>query len=265
MTRERVASQSSELSLPDRYQQVKNRIAAAAQRVGRNPEHIILVAVTKYAAIDQIRELVALGHADLGENKVQQLAQRSAQMDEYLLRCRELQRDSSGLMPKELRWHMIGHLQRNKVRKVLPHTRLLHSVDSLRLAEEIQVAAAKYDKPQEVLVQVNVSLEKSKGGVAPAAVLHLIEQIDTMLSIRVRGLMMMAPLTDDPETVRPVFERTQELFEGIKKTGLAGEQFNILSMGMSNDFEVAIECGANVVRVGSAIFGEPKHDPEEGE
>ena len=153
---------------------------------------------------------------------------------------------------------MIGHIQRNKVRKVVNVARLIHSVDSLRLAEEIQLVAARRDDPVEVLLQVNTSGERTKSGVAPAAAAHLLEQIDTMLSIRPRGLMCMAPLVEDPELVRPVFERCCELFEEISKSGIGGDRFDILSMGMSNDFEVAIECGANVVRVGTAIVGQPQ-------
>jgi pyridoxal phosphate enzyme (YggS family) len=143
---------------------------------------------------------------------------------------------------------------------VVDLVRLVHSVDSLRLAEEIQMAAARREQPVEVLIQVDTSGERTKFGVAPAASGHLVEQIDTMMTLRPRGLMCMAPMTDDPETVRPVFERCQELLEEIQSNGLGGDHFDILSMGMSNDFEVAIECGANIVRVGSAIFGPPTEE-----
>lgn len=244
-----------EQSLKDRYAAVKQRIAAAAARSGQSPDRIILVAVTKYASIDQVRQLVELGHTDLGENHVQNLVQRVAQIDEFIARHRQL-RGRESTVPERVRWHMIGHLQRNKVRKVLNLARLIHSVDSLRLAEEIQAAAIRQDEPVEVLVQVNVAGEKSKYGIAPAAARHLIDQMDTMLNIRVRGLMCMAPLVEDPETVRPVFTRCKELFDDLRRIGCGGDRFDILSMGMSNDFEVAIECGANLVRVGSAIFGE---------
>lgn len=242
-------------TLKERYELVKERIAAAAKRGGRSPQSVVLVAVTKYASIDQVRQLLELGHVDLGENQMQNLVQRAAQIDEFLQRCRQLGGAKAANLPQQVRWHMIGHLQRNKVRKVLGLARLIHSVDSLRLAEEIQAAATKVDEPVEVLIEVNVSGEKSKFGIAPAATRHLIDQMDTMLSIRVRGLMCMAPLVDDPEKVRPVFQRGRELFEEIRKSGVAGDRFDILSMGMSNDFEVAIECGSNMVRVGTAIFG----------
>jgi pyridoxal phosphate enzyme (YggS family) len=265
-------------TLKDRYRQVQDRIAAAAKRVGRSPESIVLVAVTKYATIDQVRELIELGHTDFGENQVQNLIQRAAQIDEFLQRHKQLGAKvgqagaRAGGMPRQVRWHMIGHLQRNKVRKVLPLVRLIHSVDSLRLAEEIQQAATRVEEPVEVLVQINAFGESSKFGIAPAAAKHLIDQIDTMLALRVRGLMVMAPIAEEPESLRSIFERTHELFHDIRRSGAAGERFDILSMGMSNDFDVAIEAGANMVRVGSAIFGndrppeaEPEEEPEEPE
>jgi len=157
---------------------------------------------------------------------------------------------------------MVGHLQRNKVRKVLPLVRLVHSVDSLRLAEEIQAGAGKLADPVDVLIQVNVAGEKQKTGIAPAAVRHFIEQVDSMVGIRVRGLMCMAPDELDPERTRPVFTRAFELFEDAKRVSLTGGRIDILSMGMSHDFDVAIECGANMVRVGSAIFGERSETDE---
>jgi pyridoxal phosphate enzyme (YggS family) len=254
-----------EPSLKQRYESVCGRIADAAARAGRRPEAVVLTAVTKYASIDQIRELIELGHTDFAENRVQALTHRVAQIDEFLQRHRQLHSSRHISLPGQLRWHMIGHLQRNKVRKVLDLVRLIHSVDSLRLAEEIQVAAARREEPVEVLVQVNIAGEKTKQGVAPAAAGPLVEQLDTMMSVRPRGLMCMAPLVDDPEEVRAVFERCRELLEDIRSRGLGGPQFDILSMGMSNDFEVAVECGANVVRVGTAIFGNPANPGPDAE
>ena len=248
---------TGEPTLKQRYETVRGRIADAAVRSGRRPENIVLTAVTKFASIDQIRELIELGHADFAESRVQALVQRVGQIDEFLQRHRQLHSARHLSLPGPLRWHMIGHLQRNKIRKVLDLVRLIHSVDSLRLAEEIQMATARREEPVEVLVQVNVSGEKSKYGVAPAAASHLVEQIDTMMNVRPRGLMCMAPLVEDPQQVRPIFERCRELLEDIHSLGLGGDHFDILSMGMTSDFEVAIECGANVVRVGSAIFGPP--------
>lgn len=243
-------------SLQHRYEHLLERIASAAHRVGRSPEGIVLVAVTKLASIDQVRRLIELGHVDFGESRVQHFVQCHAQVSEFLERRRELG-DPTSAPPDAVRWHFIGHLQRNKVRKAMPLARLVHSVDSLRLAEEIQSAAAKLDEPVEVLVQINTTQDRDRHGVAPAAVRHLIDQIDTMVNIRIRGLMCMAPASPRPDDARPVFERAFELFEEIQGFRSAGERFDILSMGMSSDFEIAIECGANIVRVGSAIFREP--------
>jgi pyridoxal phosphate enzyme (YggS family) len=214
------------------------------------------VAVTKNASIAQVRELLEMGHADFGESRMQHFLQFAAQVDDFLERHHELG-PSESQVPEAIRWHFIGHLQRNKVRKILAATRLIHSVDSLRLAEEIQACPLPREEATEVLIQVNVSGERGKNGIAPAAAMHLIEQMDTMADIKVRGLMCMAPYSENPEESRSVFERARELYEELKTTKATGDCFRILSMGMSNDYEVAIECGANVVRVGSAIFGPP--------
>jgi PLP dependent protein len=266
---ERMQSQVGQMhsqhgTLRERYEAVRQRIAEAAARSGRREQDIVLIAVTKDAAIDEIRQLVQMGHVDLGESRVQALVQRAAQMDEFLQRHRALSHVGGQVrLPERVRWHMIGHLQRNKVRRIVGLTRLIHSVDSLRLAEEIQTAALRVDEPVEVVVQVNTSGEKSKFGVAPAAARHLVEQIETMVNVRVRGLMCMAPLTGNPCDAAFTFERCRDLFEDIRRVGVGAERFNILSMGMTSDFEVAIECGANVVRIGTAIFG-PRTADEAG-
>ncbi|MCH2135230.1 MAG: YggS family pyridoxal phosphate-dependent enzyme [Phycisphaerales bacterium] len=257
-----MSEQRSPSELASRYQAVRQRIADAAARAGRDSDSVHLVAVTKYASLAQVRELIELGHCDFGESRMQHLLQISAQVQEHLDRRRELGH-VDGLTDR-VRWHFIGHLQRNKVRRIQPLCRLIHSVDSLRLAEEIQAAAREDHPPTEVLVQVNVDGERGKHGVAPAAAEHLIDQMTTMPDVRVRGLMCMGPQSEDPEATRPVFERAYELFDDIRRSaGL--ERFDVLSMGMTQDFEVAIECGANVVRVGSAIFGTPDPDAVEAE
>lgn len=270
-------------TLTERYRAVKERVAAAARRVGRAPESVLVVAVSKYADMDQVRELIRLGHQDFGESRAMQLAQRAAMGDELIDRQRTLPTVAAEARkhvlfgqpapkrvsipgkgaapaapggPSDIRWHMIGHLQRNKVRKILGVTRLIHSVDSLRLVEEIQTVAFKRDEPVEVLVQVNCSGEGQKHGCAVPAAAHLCEQIDTMVHLKVRGLMTMAAYGEDPEESRSAFERCREVYDDIRRRGIGGEAFNILSMGMTNDFEVAISCGANLVRIGSAIFGE---------
>lgn len=247
-------------TLEQRYTEVKQRVAEAAQRSGRSPNSVYLIAVTKFAEPEDIRELIELGHRDFGENKVQQLDQRASVINEWFERVRlhpRLAGEHASFDPSTpVRWHMIGHLQRNKVRKIGDLVRLVHSVDSLRLAEEIQQVANKLDRQIDVLLQVNVSGEDSKFGVPIAAAGAIAEQIDTMINVRVRGLMTMAPICEDPEVVRPHFIRCKELFDEIRKDGIGEGHFDLLSMGMSGDYEIAIEEGANLVRVGSAIFGE---------
>jgi pyridoxal phosphate enzyme (YggS family) len=267
--------------LEQRYASVRSRIASAAKRAGRREQDIVLVAVSKYAEPDQVRQLIRMGHRDFGENYVQNLIQRAATADEMVTRGRVLPNAKAAAdlhsavlgMPgaglkdgaDRVRWHLIGHLQRNKVKKALEFCRLIHTVDSLRLAEEIQAAGTKREEPVEVLVQVNCSLEEQKTGCPPSAALHLCEQIDTMIGVRVRGLMTMAAVSEKPEDSRGTFSRCYDLFDEIRKTGVGEGKFNILSMGMSNDFEVAIEEGANIVRVGSAIFGEARKSEVEEE
>lgn len=254
-------------ALKARFESVKSRIAAASKRAGSKPSDIVLVAVTKYADLDQIRTLAQLGHRDFGENRVQHLIQQAAMLEEFLSRQRIAHTVAAARGEIEpIRWHMIGHLQRNKAKKAIELCRLIQSVDSLRLAEEVQSFATRREQPMDVLVQVNCSGEASKFGCPLPAAMHLAEQIDTMMYVRVRGLMTMAPHSDNPEDSRLTFARCRELFEEIRKTGISEGKFNILSMGMSGDFEVAIDEGSNMVRVGSAIFGEPKHpEGEEAE
>lgn len=237
----------------ERYELVKERIRVAAERGGRDPEKVFLIAVTKNATPAEVRVLHRMGHMDFGESRMQHFVRMASQLDEFRIRQQELH---GGIdIPDAIRWHFIGHLQRNKVRRVISTARLVHSVDSLKLAEEIQSAHRDDAPPVEILIQVNVAGEKGKQGVAPAAASHLVDQVRTMLGVRIRGLMCMAPHSEDPDAARPVFVRARELFDEIRRS--SGEGFNLLSMGMSNDFEVAVECGANVVRVGTAIFGAP--------
>ena len=243
------------MTLSERYSAVRQRVADAAARSGRNASDIITVAVTKYTEMDQIRELVELGHRDFGENRVQQLVQRAAMIDEYIRRRAALGQQSKGAA----RWHMIGHLQRNKAKKLGASVRLVHSVDSLRLAEELQSVGLKYETPIDVLVQVNIAEEDAKHGCPLPACEPLAEAMDSMAHLRVRGLMTMAPYSDNPEDSRIHFARLRELYEDMQLAGFGEGHFNILSMGMSGDFEVAIEEGSNIVRVGSAIFGEREH------
>jgi len=241
-------------TIKDRYEKVQERIANAAKRAGRDSSDIHLVAVTKYASVDDVRQLVDLGHVDFGESRLQHFTQIAAQIAEYIDRRQELGEPD---LATPVRWHFIGHLQRNKCRRVLPLTRMIHSVDSLRIAEEIQEIAGKKNLTIEVLLQANISRERQKTGIAPAAVGYLLEQIATMPNVIPRGMMCMAPESKDPEESRPIFQRCSELFEEMQTNPHRGDAFNVLSMGMSSDFEIAVECGSNIVRVGSALFGVP--------
>lgn len=236
--------------LADNFKRVERRIADACSRVDRDPSSVKLVTVTKNASLDIIRTLVELGIVDLGENRVQALTRRAAMVKESL--SRRSRDPAAG--PALPRWHMIGHLQRNKVRAVLPWVELIHSVDSLRLAEEIDVQAGKLGRKMPILLEVNASGETSKHGVAVAATTHLAEQICSLKHLDLRGLMSMAPYTEDESVIRYTFQRVRELFDEIVSERLGGPAFKELSLGMSNDFEYAIEVGATYVRIGTALF-----------
>lgn len=221
--------------------QVKTNIKQAQTRAGRAGPAATLIVVTKYADAEQINQAVAAGAVDLGESRVQRLQDIARQVTAH----------NPG---KQLKWHMIGHLQRNKVRKAVGIAACIHSVDTLRLAEEISSAAQKLKIVQNVMLQVNTSNEPQKYGVPVGAAIHLAEQMATMPNIRLTGLMTMAPLTDEQSRIRACFARAYELFMEIKGEALS-PYFEHLSMGMSNDYQIAVEEGATMVRVGSAIFG----------
>jgi hypothetical protein len=247
----RVAAKNSPLA--ERLAEVKEKIAAAARKAGREPSEVTLIAVTKTAAPEQVREILQLGVGDLGESRLQVFTQKASQVNEFYQRLKK-GGEAEGIAPR-LRWHMIGHLQRNKVKPILPLADLIHSVDSLRLAEEIEQAAGKLGKKVPVLLQVNASEEKSKFGVAVGAAVHLAEQIASMSHVSLVGLMTMAPLTEDKSVARAAFARTREIFEECKWHKIGGAGFKHLSMGMTNDYEEAAAEGATMVRIGSALFG----------
>ncbi|MHC4324797.1 MAG: YggS family pyridoxal phosphate-dependent enzyme [Planctomycetota bacterium] len=232
-----------------RIKNIQSTIDSACNRVGRDPDGVKLVVVTKSVTIDAVKEVINLGITDLGENRVQQLKKISSEVTDYLQGP-----DVDSNTPKEINWHMIGHLQRNKVRQVLPITVLVHSVDTLRLAEEINTAAAKLNSRPKVLLQVNCSNEPQKYGVPVGAATHLAEQIETLQNLSLVGLMTMAPLTHNKDVVRACFVRARELFAEICGERIVGPHFTELSMGMSSDYEVAVEEGATILRLGSAIF-----------
>ncbi len=233
-------------TLSDNLQRVRENIAAAAQRVRRDPAGVQLVVVTKAAEIEDVKNLIDLGVVDLGENRVQQLTVRAGQIDEWLSRRRKETPDS-------VCWHMVGHLQRNKVKQALGAAGVIHSVDSLRLAEEIDHRAAGQEKVVDILLQVNCSVEPQKYGVAVGAAGHLAEQICTLKNVRLLGLMTMAQITARPERARPAFVRLREIFEEMRSQKIGGRDFCHLSMGMTQDYQVAVEEGATILRIGTAI------------
>jgi len=237
--------------LLENWKRVQQRIQDACHRARRSPGSVTLVAVTKTAPLDLIRALIENGATDLGENRVHELTRRTAMVTEWIARRAW---DDSAHKLAAPKWHMIGHLQRNKVRLVLPCVDLIHSVDSLRLAEEIDAEAGRLGKKMSVLLEVNASGESSKSGVAVAATTHLAEQVHSLPNVELRGLMSMAPLTNDQGVIRQTFERVRELFDEIVSDRTCGPAFKELSLGMSNDFEFGIEAGATCVRIGSALF-----------
>jgi len=228
---------------------IRDEIAAACARVGKNqnPSDVALVAVTKEVDFETIKNLLDVGLTDLGESRAQQLTHRAEEMAAYLQRRRNA-------LPAPVRWHMIGHLQRNKVRHVLGVASVIHSVDSLRLAEEINVRAEQDERVADVLLQVNCSDEPQKSGCAVGAATHLAELMCTLKNLRLLGLMTMAPLSDDAERSRPTFVRLRELFEEMRHEKIGGAFLRHLSIGMSQDYTVAIEEGATVLRIGRALF-----------
>jgi pyridoxal phosphate enzyme (YggS family) len=224
---------------------VRERVAGAARRAGRKPEEITIVGVTKGLVAERALQGIRAGLADLGENYVQEALEKSAQLE------------SEGVT-----WHFIGHLQRNKVKQALTMFRWVHSVDSLRLAEEISrravgMAKAGAGSPPEVavLLEVNTSGEESKFGIAPEEAPLLAGGVGALPGVRLVGLMTIGRLAADPEEARPCFRRLRELARQIESLGLEGVQMTHLSMGMTGDFEVAVEEGATIVRIGTAIFG----------
>jgi pyridoxal phosphate enzyme (YggS family) len=225
------------MSIAANLARVKERIAAAALRVGRQPESVKLVGVTKMVDLPRVELAVQAGLEILGENYVQEAREK-------IQRFRGL-----------VRWHFIGRLQSNKAKHAVQLFHLIHTVDSLKLAEELNRRAGAIGLVIPVLIQGNIAAEATKGGVRVEEVRSLIEQVAGLDHLRIRGLMTMPPYFDDPERARPYFRRLRELSEEIAALGLPGVEMAELSMGMSGDFEAAVEEGATLVRVGTAIFG----------
>ena len=223
--------------LKDQLQEVEKRIQAACDREGRKREEVTLIAVSKTKPVETLQEAYDLGVRIFGENKVQELTAKYE------------------ALPKDIHWHMIGHLQTNKVKYIIDKAELIHSVDSLKLAETIEKEAAKHDLIADILVEVNVAEEESKFGMKMEEVIPFVEKVSAFPHVRVRGLMTIAPFVEDPEENRSIFADLHKLYIDIKKKNHDNDTVSVLSMGMTNDYEVAIEEGATMVRVGTGIFG----------
>ena len=223
--------------LKDQLQEVEKRIQAACDRAGRKGEEVTLIAVSKTKPVETLQEAYDLGVRIFGENKVQELTAKYE------------------ALPKDIHWHMIGHLQTNKVKYIIDKAELIHSVDSLKLAETIEKEAAKHDLIADILVEVNVAEEESKFGMKMEEVIPFVEKVSAFPHVRVRGLMTIAPFVEDPEENRSIFADLHKLYIDIKKKNHDNDTVSVLSMGMTNDYEVAIEEGATMVRVGTGIFG----------
>ena len=245
-------------SISENIIEVRRRIAEAAARAGRRPEDVTLVCVTKNRTVDEIRGVLEAGEFHLGENRVQ----------EFMEKYDKIQDIAGSLGEKRnIKWNLIGHLQRNKVKYIAGKVALVQSVDSIRLAGEIDARAAQAGEPMEALIQVNPAGEAQKSGVALSGCEALVDEIDRHLPfVRLRGLMAVVPAVDDPEDVRGYFREVKGLFDAIAKRRVGGrDTFDQLSMGMTNDFEVAVEEGATIVRVGTAIFGARNYENYETE
>ena len=216
---------------------MEKRIQAACDRAGRKREEVTLIAVSKTKPVETLQEAYDLGVRIFGENKVQELTAKYE------------------ALPKDIHWHMIGHLQTNKVKYIIDKAELIHSVDSLKLAETIEKEAAKHDLIADILVEVNVAEEESKFGMKMEEVIPFVEKVSAFPHVRVRGLMTIAPFVEDPEENRSIFADLHKLYIDIKKKNHDNDTVSVLSMGMTNDYEVAIEEGATMVRVGTGIFG----------
>lgn len=222
----------------ERLEKVQNSISEAVKASGRDEKDVTLIAVSKTKPVEMIKEVYDAGIRDFGENKVQEI------IDKY------------PKLPSDIRWHLIGHLQTNKVKYIIDKVCMIHSVDSLKLAQEISRQAIKHNVTADILIEVNVAGEDTKFGVKPEDTLSLCEEISALANVRIRGLMTVAPFVDDPEENRAVFCTLRQLFVDIDAKNIDNVCMDCLSMGMSNDYTVAIEEGATFVRVGTSIFGQ---------
>jgi len=226
------------VNIRNRLEKIKDRINKSAKRCGRDPQSVRLVAVSKTVPADRVKEAIDAGVDILGENYIQEVRTKFIELAAYTVS-----------------WHFIGHLQTNKAKYAVRLFDLIHSVDSLKLAHELDNQAKKINKIQDILIQINIGKEPSKSGADAEIASNLTTDISCLQNLSVKGLMIMPPFFDDPEKVRPYFSGLRNLRDRIHQT-LPGVDLYELSMGLSNDFEAAIEEGATFVRIGAAIFGE---------
>ncbi len=228
--------------LKENLETVQSNIYNACKRVNRDNDEVVLIAVSKTKPLSDIEELITYGINEYGENKVQELV------------------DKFENVSKPVNWHLIGHLQTNKVKYIVDKACLIHSVDSLKLANEIEKEASKKDVIVNILIQVNVANEETKFGLDTCQVINLVEEISKLPHINIKGLMTIAPFVDNPEDNRGYFRELKQLSLDIKSKNIDNVDMSILSMGMTNDYEVAIEEGSTMVRVGTGIFGERNYN-----
>ena len=221
---------------------VEENIKKACEKVGRDVNEVTLIAVSKTKPYTAIEEALPTGVKDYGENKVQELC------------------DKYEILPKDIKWHMIGHLQRNKVKYLVGKASLIHSVDSIRLAEQIEKEYAKADEIANILIEVNMAQEESKFGITSEETEQLVREIAKFPHIRIKGLMTIAPYTDNPESNRVYFRNMKKLSVDIENKNIDNVSMSVLSMGMTGDYQVAVEEGATLVRVGTGIFGERNYN-----
>lgn len=224
--------------LKENLRKVEENVRMACEKSGRNRDEVTLIAVSKTKPVEQLQEIYDAGTREFGENKVQELC------------------DKMEVMPKDINWHMIGHLQRNKVKYIVGNVALIHSVDTYRLAEEISVQAKKRNVTVPILVEVNIAGEETKFGTSAEDAMLLVEEIASLENIEIKGLMTIAPNVSNPEDNRLYFRKIKQLSVDIAEKKIDNVSMQVLSMGMTNDYMVAIEEGATMVRVGTGIFGE---------
>ena len=248
--------------IQDNITKVLQNIESACKRSHRSKEEVLLIAVSKTKPIEMLKEAYEAGIREFGENKVQELCDKEEKVKDFKTfhnqpESTEKQPDNS---TNDIHWHMIGHLQRNKVKYIVDKVTLIHSVDSLRLAEQIDIEAKKKGILVDILIEINIASEESKFGVKPSEAEELIREISGLSSVRIKGLMTVAPYTENAEENRTYFKKMHQLYVDIKEKNFDNVDMSILSMGMTNDYEIAVEEGATMVRVGTAIFGERNYN-----